>query len=144
MFNQNIIPYRPIRTDKDPYFQEFLEFGKNDIHHNLVKEKDYVIQLVESPNFSDDKTIKYFKKVDNKFEEISEKLILENYKKANSYKNFKTNRGVGHPKGLFYEFNLYTRQQKYSPHHISTVKGNSFHRDNSHDSEHIENKGPHW
>tara|TARA_Y100000996_G_scaffold412857_1_gene399887 strand:- start:2107 stop:2541 length:435 start_codon:yes stop_codon:yes gene_type:complete len=142
IINQQAVPYKNIRTDKEEYFNQFFEWDKNGFHQNNI-EDDYIIQLVECPNFEHKKKIQYYKKTDDKFVEVEEKDIL-NYKKANSFKNLKTNKNVGHPKGLFYELNLYSNVINYSNHHTSTISGNRFTRDSSHDINSVVTKGIHW
>ena len=141
MLHDNAIPYGNIITDKESYFTQFIDWQKNGNHKNQIVE-DYVIQFICHPNFeAHNKTINYYKKIDNRFEEITD---IANYKKSNSYKNYKTNKGIGHMKGLFYELNLYSNIQNCSNHHTSTINGRKFERDSSHDGDFVSTKGSHW
>ena len=63
------------------------------------------------------------------------------YKRANSFKNYKSS--GGHPKGLFYEVNLYTFDGA-SHHHTSCVSGSIYSRKSEHDQSHGKTKGRHW
>ena len=141
--------YRSIRTDNDNKFDSFIEWAQtnspvdNPVDNPVDSPDDnYVIQLVYHPNFGAcNKTIKFFKKELNIFVEVND---IDGYKRANSYKNIKTNRNEGHDKGMFYELNLYTKSTNYSNHHTSRVNGSNYLRDSTHDKESVETKGTHW
>ena len=141
LIHEQAQPYRNIRTDKEEYFNQFLQWTKTSQHNNSISD-EYIIQLVSHPNFEpNNKEVRYFKKENNLFEETE---LTQEYKKANSFKNFKTNKGIGNPKGMFYELNLYSKKIQYSNHHTSTVNGLNFERDSSHDNEQVNTKGTHW
>lgn len=141
IIHPNAIQYRSIRTDNDNKFNSFIIWSQTD---NLddISDDNYVIQLVYHPNFEAyNKTIKYYKRETNTFIEVDD---IDGYKKANSYKNLKTNRNEGHSKGMFYELNLYTNSINYSNHHTSRVNGSNYLRDSTHDKELVKTKGTHW
>ena len=141
IIHPDAIPYRCIRTDHDLKFNSLLNWMKCGEHTDLSDDK-YIIQLVSQPNFDqNNKSIRYFKKDENTFIEV---FTIDDYKKANSYKNFKTNKGVGHSNGMFYELNLYTNILEYSNHHTSTTNGLNYERNSSQDGSSIETKGTHW
>ena len=137
--------YRNIRTDKELYFDQFLEWDKNGFHRSLIDE-DYIIQLTTHPNFeAESKLVQYFQKHGDHFQNVTESdAIINGYRQANSFKNFKTEKGVGHSKGLYYELNLYSASIRYSNHHTSSTTGSTFVRDSSHDINQVQTKGPHW
>ena len=121
-------------TDHDSKFEAFREHvlhGKSNLA--LTFQPPFVIQFVCHPNFEQHrKTISYFihNEATNDFEPAQ--VLTPGFRRANSYHNYVTDAGVGHPKGLYFELNLYT-MGGVSPHHTSRVKGIDFVRDDSHD-----------
>lgn len=108
----------------------------------LSSSSPYVIQFVCHPNFEQQrKVISYF--IFNKKEGTFDRMetLPEGFVRANAYHNYMTN--LGHPRGLYYELNLYTPDGQ-SNHHTSRVKGINFLRDDSHDFKHGTTKGRHW
>ena len=140
LLHQNAKPYNDIITDYEEEFNAFLEWEKTKI--TKKSNETYIIQFVKHPNFEqENKEITYFKKDGNSFKVCND---TNGYKKANSFKNFKTNKGEDHKKGLFYELNLYLDNKEISYHHTSTIHGSIFLRDASHDGEMVQTKGKHW
>lgn len=67
------------------------------------------------------------------------------YRMANSYKNYKTDKGVGHANGLFYEFTLYLASSNSNGgHDTRIVIGSQYMRDDSHDGLSVLTRGSHF
>jgi hypothetical protein len=144
--------YRFRTTDHEDKFRAFRQFASHDDHqggattHHDFREP-FVIQFVCHPNFhAHEKTITYFVLGDAaaaggdvSFQESS--TMPDGFRRANCYKNYKSK--GGHPKGLFYELNLYTRDGR-STHHTSRVHGSTFSRDDGHDQAQGSTLGKHW
>ncbi|KAI1335764.1 hypothetical protein F5Y15DRAFT_419647 [Xylariaceae sp. FL0016] len=113
-------PYRPsylLHQLKFDSFMDWARFPKEadvqtaDASNNFLDEMevDFVIQLVRQVNFGPLESTRYFARVkDNtneQFVEVEEKdLVQANFKKLNSYKNFKCD---DHNK--FFELNVYQK-----------------------------------
>ena len=80
-----------------------------------------------------------FNKKEGSFDRLE--TLPEGFLRANAYHNYMTN--LGHPRGLYYELNLYTPDGQ-SNHHTSRVKGINYLRDDSHDLKYAITKGQHW
>jgi hypothetical protein len=131
--------YQNRRTDHQPKFDAFRGF----VLDGTLRTSDlhFVIQFVCHPNFqAHAKTVDYFElQDDGSFSRLS--ALPSGYHRANSYQNYKS--ATGHPKGLFYELNLYNGDGR-SKHHTSRVKGSTFERDDNHDQNYGSTKGKHW
>ena len=98
--------YRNCYTDHEAKFQAFKDFVCNGINCISFTES-FVIQFICHPNFqAHAMTITFYTLNINtgEFEESSS--LPAGYKRANSFKNYKSSEGD--VKGLFYEVNLYT------------------------------------
>ncbi|KAL7581107.1 hypothetical protein ACA910_005908 [Epithemia clementina (nom. ined.)] len=134
--------YRNIRTDNDHKFQAFQSFAQNNRKARTPFSDPFVIQFVCHPNFEPDrKEIAYYTYNPDTDDFDSSETLPSDFRRANSFQNYKSS--GGHPKGLFFELNLYTHEGQ-SNHHTSRVKGSTFSRDNSNDQEQGSTKGPHW
>ena len=135
-------PYRNCRTDHEDKFDHIItKFSGNDM--SAYTGDPFLIQVVHFPNFSSEKSFEIWKcSNDGTLSKVD--AIGDEWRKGNSYKNYKTRAGCGHAKGIFYELNLYLHSQNRSNHHTSTLGGATFTRDTSHDGASIETKGPHW
>ena len=137
--------YRNRTTDHESKFDAFRSFvlDTNFAGHNDGTADAFVIQFVCHPNFhAGDKTVLYYERTSaegNDFERTTN--LPPGYKRGNSYKNYKSR--SGHPKGLFYELNIYTRDGR-SNHHTSKTTGSNFDRDATHDQNYGSTKGKHW
>ena len=100
----NAMPYRPRKTDNEDCFDSFLAWAKAAPLKPVFK--SFAIQMVCHPNFqASQKEISWFTcEPDGTFMFTGDtpKEIV----RANSFKNFKTAKGTGHPNGIFYEVNL--------------------------------------
>uniref|UniRef100_A0A0G4HKI0 Uncharacterized protein n=1 Tax=Chromera velia CCMP2878 TaxID=1169474 RepID=A0A0G4HKI0_9ALVE len=131
--------YRNRRTDHDDKFAAFWDWNSKGSTSTAIG--NYVIQLVAHPNFQPElKTVLYFRREAAGFVKMD---ALHDHKRANTFKNYRTSNGVGHPKGYFFDLNLYV-MDGVSMHHTSTVSGKQFARDNWHDGPSVATKGPHW
>lgn len=131
--------YRNVASDHARMFESFRSFAMSGTPTSVAE--PFVIQFVCHPNFlADQKEAVYYL-----FQEggcvISSDSLPSGFQRANSYRNYKS--AAGHPKGLFYEVNLYT-SSGVSHHHTSRVSGNHFERDASHDQNFGTTKGKHW
>lgn len=145
-FLEAATPYRPRRTDYEHAFDAFLAHAHRRADAaSDAPTADTVIQFVVHPNFEPmAKAITWYAPhADGGFSALPDGCP-PGYARANSFKNFKTGRGVGHAKGLFFELNAYTRRGAPSAHHTSTVSGAQFDRDASHDGASVPTKGLHW
>ncbi|KAH7034502.1 uncharacterized protein B0I36DRAFT_381435 [Microdochium trichocladiopsis] len=103
--------YRPLRTDHESKFDMFKAWAAypretspgDDVQ---LDPSSFIIQLVRQVNFGSVEAKRYFvPDGDGGFVEVREQDIINaNFRKVNSYKNFKC---AAHNK--FYEFNLYQR-----------------------------------
>ncbi len=133
--------YRNCRTDHELKFQSFKDFVCNGKHVNRLSES-FVIQFVRHLSFeADRKSVLYYTFNPSQGDFAVSDRMPNGFKRANSFKNYKTKEG--HPKGLFYELNLYTVDGN-SMHHTSRVGGSSYPRGSEHDKDHGTTKGPHW
>jgi len=118
--------FRNRYTNHESKFDAFREFVLNDGSNKSVEGGDptlsgaepFVIQFICHPNFNpDDKEVAYYEyssadTADGKTS-FQEKPTLPpgGYKRKNSFKSFKNYVSTsGHPNGLFYELNLYTKK----------------------------------
>ncbi|KAH7127883.1 hypothetical protein B0J13DRAFT_564663 [Dactylonectria estremocensis] len=116
-----IKPYRPqylLHQDKFTAFMEWATFPKeatpndadgDNVKANLVEHPPpFAVQLVRQVNYGPLEATRYFIPVqgkDNEFVEVlGDDLVQANFKKLNSYKNYKCE---GH--GKFFEVNLYQK-----------------------------------
>ena len=131
--------YRNRSTDHQSKFDAFRRFVMDG--RKSPADSSFVIQFVCHPNFEAyAKTVTYFQSDDEGgFHKSSH--LPNGFKRANSYQNYKST--SGHPKGLFYELNLYTGDG-HSNHHTIRVTGSNYTRDNAHDLKAGNTKGPHW
>jgi len=140
IFFRSSRPYQNRFTDHESKFNAFRSFALEGQPPSDIQGA-FVIQFVCHPNFlAQSKTITYF--VHNgsgNFERTDD--LPAGFRRANSYKNYKS--ADGHPKGLFFELNLYTPSGS-SAHHTSRVQGSTYTRDDSHDKCSGPTKGPHW
>ncbi|KXJ85106.1 hypothetical protein Micbo1qcDRAFT_181102 [Microdochium bolleyi] len=103
--------YRPLRIDHESKFDMFKAWAaypretspRGDVQ---ISPSSFIIQLVRQVNFGPIEAKRYFgSDGDGGFVEVREQDIINaNFRKVNSYKNFKC---AAHSK--FYEFNLYQR-----------------------------------
>jgi len=113
-------PYRNTRTDHEPKFESFRTFVVNGQASTKIPGQGgpFVIHCQSVSYFSSNEK--------GEFEESAD--LPPGFHRANSFKNYKST--DGHPKGLFYELNLYTSRGG-SAHHTSRVQGAQFPRDDS-------------
>ncbi|KAM0260043.1 hypothetical protein ACHAQJ_002967 [Trichoderma viride] len=115
----SIKPYRPRRLDHEEKFDRFMQWAKfassnPSEGYLLITDSQYAVQLVKQVNFGSQESIRYFIPASNGIEyvEITESNLLEaNFKKLNSYKNFKC--GVHN---RFFEVNLYQKNPTNAHH----------------------------
>ncbi|KAF7358487.1 hypothetical protein MVEN_00899200 [Mycena venus] len=112
----DLASYRPITTDHEAKFASFLEFvQKSELARTTARDtSEFAIQLVTRVNYGSLISKRFFatvslsptgSDVDQPFVEITETEMVDmNLKKANAYKNFKSN-----AENRFYEMNLYLR-----------------------------------
>lgn len=123
-------PYNYIKTDHEDKFEHVVNYLKNCAADGYAE--DFIVQVVFFPNFHAHlKTINYIHVTDADIS-VSGSLS-EGYSKVNSFKNYRTNAGIGHTKGMFYELNLYMNKQTNTNRKSSTLTGNTYARDASHD-----------
>lgn len=135
----NASGYRNTYTNHESKFRVFRDFVVEG-RAPSSEHSPFVIQFVCHPNFGANlKTVTYYELVPDGFEARDQ--LPSRYRRANSYKNYKS--ALGHPKGLFYELNLYTKDA-VSTHNTSRVTGSHFARDDSHDMRPGHTKGAHW
>jgi hypothetical protein len=135
------VPYLPTRVDHNDLFERF----EKDLRTNAVTDASipngFCMQVVAHPNFYPEQKQVYWVGSDGQW--TSE--CPQGLKQANSFKNFKTGRGTGHKKGMFFELNLYTSDETLvSNHHTTQCTGNRYDRDSGHDGETVSTKGTHW
>ena len=123
-------PYIFIKTDHEERFQCVVDYLKNGTV--ATSPVDFIVQVVHFPNFNS-----HLKKIDHIHVTNAGISIIgslaEGYFKVNAFKNYRTSKGVGHAKGMFYELNLYMNEQVGPHRKPSTATGNAYTRDNSHD-----------
>lgn len=123
-------PYNYIKTDHEDKFEHVMNYLKNCAAEGYAE--DFIVQVVFFPNFNAHlKKIEYVH-VTNAGISVSASLS-EGYSKVNSFKNYRTNPGIGHIKGMFYELNLYMNKSTNTNRKSSTLTGNTYVRDASHD-----------
>lgn len=133
--------YRNSHTDHESKFAAFRAFAV-DGKLPSITDPPFVIQFVCHPNFQPhSKTVTYYEFAPDNVGAAKMDELPSGYRRANSFKNYKST--TGHPKGLFYELNLYTMDGS-SKHHTSRVTGSHYTRDDSHDKQHGTTKGAHW
>lgn len=131
IIHEEAIPYKNKLTCNENFFKEFFYWATKNTHPEIISESkknntkleeemlemieglEYlnysIIQLVKYHNFEPNKKeINYYKKNGSEFKEV---FNISKYRKANSYKNYKTKKNIGHINGLFYELNLYKLQK---------------------------------
>ncbi|KAF5241357.1 hypothetical protein FANTH_9162 [Fusarium anthophilum] len=111
-----INPYRSQYLDHQSKFNKFMSWGsfprdstRDEVQHDLSQiNPSYAVQLVRQVNFGPLESKRYFIPQDSsegQYIEVSEQdLIQANFKKANTYKNYKCR---GHNK--FFEVNIYQK-----------------------------------
>lgn len=140
-FFQNSSGYRNVHTDHEAKFRAFKKFVCDGEKEFGFKDS-FVMQFVCHPNFAaGSKTVTYYTYNPTSGEFERSDSMPQGFKRANSFKNYKSS--GGHPKGLFYEVNLYTSDGR-SGHHTSRVSGSNFPREQGHDQQHGITKGSHW
>ena len=132
--------YKPgRRLDHSSMFRECELSLRNDPTSPLPLPPDYAMQLKVHPNQESSSAVIQWCDSDGW------KDTLDGVRRANSWRNFRTMPGQGHPNGLFFELNLYTRDASYvSNHHTSQQAGNTHVRDMTHDGDTVATKGTHW
>ena len=135
LFHPNAAPYKKIHTDHESKFRDFMEWQKGSPIPNEPL-SHYVIQFVKHPNFQQDdqtvKTVLWFEHEGNAF--VLRNECPSGYKHGNCFKNFKTEKGQGHPNGFYYELNMYLPEGQCSNHHTCTRI----------EQDHVPTKGVHW
>ena len=122
---QQAKPYRNIRTDNEAKFDDVWSFLKGESPGPA--QDCYAAQIVHHPNFNAHlREEKWF--VSDMDGARLENTKPDGFQKENSFKNYRTDAGVGHPKGIFYEFNLY-KQNPTSTRRPSTADGSLYPRD---------------
>lgn len=122
---QQAKPYRNIRTDNEAKFNHVQSFLKGDAAS--AQQDVFAVQIVHHPNFNAHlRDESWF--VSDELGARLENTKPDGFQKENSFKNYRTDPGVGHLKGIFYEFNLYNRSPT-SSRRPSTAAGNQFLRD---------------
>ncbi|PNP85426.1 hypothetical protein FNYG_01255 [Fusarium nygamai] len=118
-----IEPYRSQYLSHQSKFNNFLSWGSfprdstlDEAQHDLSElNPSYAVQLVRQVNFGPLESKRYFIPQDSsegQYIEVSEQdLIQANFKKANTYKNYKCR---GHNK--FFEVNIY-QKDPFNKHH---------------------------
>ncbi|CCT72833.1 uncharacterized protein FFB20_05633 [Fusarium fujikuroi] len=111
-----IEPYRPQYLSHQPKFNNFMSWASfprestlNETQHDLSQlNPSYAVQLVRQVNFGPLESKRYFiphNTSEGQYVEVSEQdLIQANFKKLNTYKNYKCG---GHNK--FFEVNIYQK-----------------------------------
>ncbi|KAF5598220.1 major facilitator superfamily transporter [Fusarium pseudocircinatum] len=111
-----IEPYRPQYLDHQSKFNNFMSWGSfprestlDEVKHDPSQlSPSYAVQLVRQVNFGPLESKRYFipeNASEGQYVEVSERdLIQANFKKANTYKNYKCR---GHNK--FFEVNIYQK-----------------------------------
>ena len=130
-----LIPYKPMKTDHEDLFNSFKDFSSG--KSPSLNEDTRSIQLVRQKNFGPILEKRYF--VLPGFQEVTEDYFdKNNYKRLNSFKNYKC---ATH--NLFFEINAYTSSSAIrSNHHQSTTSGSIYSRNSeSIDLESVPNKG---
>lgn len=142
MIHPRAAPYRDIRTDHEPKFRSFLDWCRR-LPTRTCAER-FAVQVVSHPNFDPRrKDVAWFVGDSDGFQRVGGPP--EGFLRANTFKNLKTESGVGHAKGMFYELNLYLeRHAPPSAHHDSLATGNAFERDASVDGPSVGTKGARW
>jgi hypothetical protein len=139
---RNARRYSNTITDHDSKFEAFQDYVLNGTKSPV--RNAFVIQFVCHPNFKAHlKTTTWYALNEGTGDFEVAVTLPQGYRRANSYKNFKTERGHGHENGLYYELNLYS-QDGTSRHHETRVKGINYVRDDAHDIHHGTTKGRHW
>lgn len=131
------ISYKPRRTDHEDLFNSFQSFSSGTGKNPSLNEDTRAIQIIRQKNFGPILEKRYFVLPD--FQEVTEDYFIEyNYKRLNSFKNYKC---ATH--NLFFEVNAYTTSSAIrSNHHQSTISGSIYSRDSkSIDFESVLNKG---
>jgi hypothetical protein len=132
-----VIPYKPRRTDHEDLFNSFKAFSSGTGKSLVLNEDTRSIQIIKQQNFGPILEKRYFVLPD--FQEVTEDYFIEcNYKRLNSFKNYKC---ATH--NLFFELNAYIKNSEIrSNHHQSTTSGNVYSRDSKIiDFESVPNKG---
>lgn len=138
MIHPEAVPYREIVTDNESKFQAFRGWCRR-VPIRTCEER-FAIQLVCHPNHdARSKRVDWFVGDIDGFQRVGG--APDGFLRANCFKNLRTDEGVGHRDGLFYELNLYLRRELHSPHHNSLVRGHVFERDCSHDGETVRTRG---
>ena len=122
---QQAKPHRNIRTDNESKFNYVQSFLKGDAAP--VQQDVFAVQIVHHPNFNAHLRDESWFVSDEQGARL-ENTKPEGFRKENSFKNYRTDPGVGHLQGIFYEFNLYNRSPA-SSRRPSTTSGNQFPRD---------------
>lgn len=105
-FFQSASGYRSCATDHESKFNAFNSFVCNGVKSPDFQDS-FVIQFVCHPNFEAQRKTVTYCTIDATTGGFAVSNSLPGgYKRANSFKNYKSS--GGHPKGLFYELNLYT------------------------------------
>jgi hypothetical protein len=118
-------PYKPRRTDHEDLFSAFQEISSDNCSTPVGLGEDRAVQVVKQQNFGPVLSSRYFKLPN--FEEISQsEFISSNYKRLNSFKNYKCG-----THNLFFEVNAYKKNTALSHHHTSTIHGRTYSRDSA-------------
>ncbi|KAI1308083.1 hypothetical protein F5Y03DRAFT_110624 [Xylaria venustula] len=119
----SIKAYRPARLDHEAKFDCFMRWAKSDPlapanGSSLINQAQHAVQLVRQVNYGPQESIRYFIPIDSNsarnsvFLEVTEDdLLSTNFKKLNSYKNFRCEKP-----NKFFELNLY-QQNPTDAHH---------------------------
>jgi hypothetical protein len=130
-----IVPYKNRYTDHEDLFKSFVSFSSGTTPS--LNEDARSVQLVRQKNFGPILEERYFVLPD--FQEVTKNYYIENnYKRLNSFKNYKC---ATHD--LFFEVNAYSNISSIrSNHHLSTISGSTYSRDGkSIDFGTVQNKG---
>ena len=134
-------PYKPGRRplDHNDMFSDCESSLRKDPTAPIPLPAEYAMQVKVHPNQESSNAVIQWCDSDGW------KDTLGGVRRANSWRNFRTMPGQGHPNGLFFELNLYTRDASYvSNHHTSHQTGNAHLRDMTHDGDTVATKGAHW
>ena len=107
---KNFVPYKPIRTEKDQIFNQFVE--------KTGTLKDFIFKVAEQVDNGPLISTKYFKLFDSQYQEIKDTSDL---KKIHSFKNYKCRRH-----NRFFALDLYSTKNTYNGHHMRAIPRTSF------------------
>ncbi|OTB01877.1 hypothetical protein M426DRAFT_14031 [Hypoxylon sp. CI-4A] len=122
----SISPFRPRMLDHEAKFTDFMRWARaqkssahDDSSATVVSSAPYAVQLVRQINYGPQESVRYFAPLNggSSFIEATEDdLVKSNFKKLNSFKNFRCT-----PHDKFFEINLYQRNPTNGHHWRSNL-----------------------